>query len=409
MTPLHFFSGRLRDDPFTVYEAVRAEPGLHRSPVGIWVVARYDDVRSVLLSPSFSSAHWVAEDGTEASAKSGMFAPRRRSHDGRNAADSMRHWALFTDAPKHTRLRRALVPLINARVASSVRPNLARIVDDVLDGVGSHELVDLVPAFASEVPKRVAHHLVGYPDDDAQRVATWATDVALALEPLLDRATTDRVERSICDFTSYVEALVDDRRQHPRDDLVSDLIATQHANGLGDDEVVALVVLTIGAAQTTTASFLATATHQLLSQPEQLARVHASGDWRRANEEALRIDGPAQMTMRRATTDQVVAGQLVRAGEPVLVVLGAANRDATVFPDPDTFRVDREDNRHLGFSAGPHTCPGAALAHAQGEAALPAVFGRFGSTASLAGAPTWEPHMAIRTMHALPTRLGARS
>ncbi len=316
----------------------------------------------------------------------------------------MRAWLPFTDPPHQTALRRALAGPLRTQLTNRLRPEIEGIVAEVVHALPAGSPIDVVDAFARVVPQRVAGTLLDISADEAAAVAAWATDVGRSLSPFLGRADLARIEGSIVALTAFVERLIDARRASPGADIVSDLIEAQTTLDLTDADLVGLVLFTLAASQETSTAVLAAAVHLLAHHPEQLEQARAAGAWRQVADEAMRLESPVQMTMRRATEDQEVGGARLPAGSHVLVVLGAANRDEAAFEQTDQFVVDRPENPHLAFGAGPHTCPGAAIAHTELQAALEALFDRFHEVTA-AGEPTWESSLTLRSMRSLPVRL----
>lgn len=399
-----FFSRRLREDPYTVYEQLRAEPGLHRSPVGPWVAGRSEDVRAILTCPAASSRVWAlaAEDGPDA--RRALFAPPRVDDVRGRVAQRMQAWLPFTDAPRQTLLRRALSAPLRVQMAERVRPSIERWVADIVDALPARSPIDLVGAFARAVPQQLTSKLLDLDPVDAERVATWSMEAGRALSPFLGRSDLARIETSLELLDRFVDDLITARRARPGDDLVSDLVRAQSAHGLDDDDLHGLVLFTLAASQETTQAVLAASVLLLAEQPGLLDEVRATDGWRAAANEAMRLQSPVQMTMRRVTEPTTIAGTDLPEGAHVLIVLGSANRDEQAFSEPTHARLDRPDDRHLAFGAGPHTCPGASLAQLEIEVALRALHGRF-DRAELVGEPLWETSLTLRSLRRLPVSL----
>jgi cytochrome P450 len=409
---VRFFSRRLRVDPYGAYAELRTAPGPHRSPVGAWVVGRYDDVRTMLTSPRSSSQVWMlADEPTDEDASPpgprSLFGPRRGDPTSERAAHLMRDWLPLTDPPQHPRLRRALAGALTDQLTGRMRTAIDEIVTEVVQRLPDGEPVDLVEAFAREVPQRVTAALIGIPETEVAAVAGWSVDVGRALSPFLSRTELVGVEASLSKLQEYVEGLVSRRRSDPGDDLVSGLLDAQAEHELSDAELASLVLFVLAASQETTSAALAAAVHLLATHPAALGAVQTSGRWRDAVEEALRFESPVQMTLRRLTADEQVGEVTVPAGAHVVVVLGAANRDPAAFPEPERFDPGRGGRAHLAFGVGPHACPGAAIAQVELQAALRGLFDEFDSV-QLDGEPELEPSLTMRSRRRLPVRLHRR-
>jgi hypothetical protein len=402
MSALNFFSRQLREDPLRTYERARAEPGLHRTPVGTWVASRFDDVRQVLTSPAASSRVWAMAATPSDSGSGPLFDPSDRAHA---VTELMRHWLPFTDAPQHTALRRALREPLR-RHAARLRPIIDDIVAEEVHHLPRTGVVDVATSIARQVPQRVGGALLGLSAEQAEIVAPWSADAARALSPFIGRRDLARIHASCAALTSFASDLVAERRARPADDLVSDLVAAQPEHGLSDADVAALVLFVIVASQETTSAVLASALHLLAGDQARLDELRSSGAWRAAAEESMRLHSPVQMTMRRMTTAVDVGGTHVAAGDHVLAVLASGNRDPEAFTDPDTFDLQRPSApSHLAFGAGAHQCPGAAIAHLELESALRAITDRSPRILP-AGEPTWQWSLTLRSLSSLPIRFG---
>jgi cytochrome P450 len=160
----------------------------------------------------------------------------------------------------------------------------------------------------------------------------------------------------------------------------------------------------VAASQETSAAALAASVHLLATHPAALDAVRRTGRWREAADEALRLESPVQMTMRSVEESVTVGGSALASGDHVLAVLASANRDDTTFADPDRFDPERDPATHVAFGAGPHACPGAAIAHLELEVALAALFQRFGAI-TIEADPRWETSLTLRSMRSLVVRL----
>jgi cytochrome P450 len=209
-----------------------------------------------------------------------------------------------------------------------------------------------------------------------------------------------------------MRSLVADKRRTPGDDVLGSLIAAQEGDDrLTDEEIVQQVVLLYTAGHETTVNLIANALAHLLRAPDQLARLRDDPSLdTNATEEALRLDGPATMTERRATVAFDVGGQRVEPGDVVVLGLAAADRDPRKWGSTavrlDVARPDARD--HVAFGGGPHYCLGAALARLEASIAIPAIVRRFPDL-ELADVPCWEPRLIARVLRALPVRLRART
>jgi cytochrome P450 len=218
------------------------------------------------------------------------------------------------------------------------------------------------------------------------------------------------IQRTVLEFAAFVRMLLDERRRAPVDppDLLTAL-AQASGDRLTDDERVASVILLVTAGHVTTTDLIGNGTLALLRHPQQAAEFRAgAGDRAFAEsvvEELLRLESPIQMTARLVREDLTIDAKRIRAGEWVLMWLGAANRDAARFECPEELHLSRSDNRHVSFGSGAHFCLGASMARMQAQVALPALFQRFPEM-RLKDAPlVWEQQPAFRGLNSLVVQL----
>jgi cytochrome P450 len=388
------FLPEYRADPYPLYHKLRQLDPVHRSPDGAWVVTRHVDATAVLRDPRFSSnpSHLGGE----------------RPRVGPRRLDSK--VLLFLDAPDHTRLRSLVSKAFTPAVVRRLRPRVEELVAGLLDRARERGSIELIADLAYPLPVAVICELLGVPEADRGSFGSWSSDASRLLDRDLDldEATVERGTAAIVAFTEYFGGLVQQRKQDPRDDLASGLIAVEEAGErLSWEELFATIILMFLAGHETTVNLIGNGMLALLRHPEQLERLRrdpALGPT--AVEEVLRYESPVHVTARIATVDLEVGGVPVGAGEQVIVAVAAANRDPAVFADPDQLDVGRRDNRHLSFSAGMHYCLGAALARLEGEVAFGALLREFETIELADPEPSLRDHFVLRGLRSLPLRLG---
>ncbi|MYY12386.1 cytochrome P450 [Streptomyces sp. SID4919] len=369
------------------YERVRDQPGLLRvrMPYGepAWLVTRYADARLVLGDQRFSRAAAAARD-------------EPRQSEGR--ADG---GILSMDPPDHTRLRSLVAGAFTARRAEKLRPQVRELTAGLLDALeAAGPPADLVDRFALPLPVAVICRLLGVPTEDRPRFRVWS-DAALSTSSL----TAAEFKANREELRAYMAGLIELHRQEPRDDLMTTLIeARDGGDRLSEAELIDLCVAVLVAGHETTASQIPNFVLTLLDHPDQLARLRARPELvPDAVEELLRFVplGSGAAAPRYATEDIEVGGTLVRAGTPVLVAAGAANRDALRFTAPGVLDIARAGNQHLGFGHGVHHCLGASLARMELQEAVGALLARFPGL-RLAGDVTWKSEMLVRGPRVMP-------
>ncbi|MEE1749818.1 cytochrome P450 [Streptomyces sp. NPDC007076] len=369
------------------YERVRDQSGLLRVqlPYGepAWLVTRYADARLVLGDQRFSRA-------------------AAASHDEPRQSEGQRDGGILgMDPPDHTRLRSLVAKAFTVRQVEKLRPQVRELTAALLDEMETAgPPADLVDLFALPLPVAVICRMLGVPTEDRPRFRVWSDD-ALSTSSL----TAEEFDASRAELRAYMAGLIDQHRQAPQDDLMTALIeARDDGDRLSELELIDLCVGILVAGHETTASQIPNFVLTLLDHPDQLARLRAEPELvPNAVEELLRFVplGSGAGQPRYATEDIEVGGTLVRAGSPVLVAVGAANRDALRFSAPGVLDIAREGNQHLGFGHGVHHCLGAPLARLELQEALSALITRFPEL-RLAGDVTWKSEMLVRGPRVMP-------
>jgi cytochrome P450 len=311
---------------------------------------------------------------------------------------------LMLNPPQHTRLRRLVSRSFTAQRVAGMRDAITRIADELCEPLsGTVEFVDSV---AFPFPVTVIGELLGIPAADRAMfqplVRAW-TSVLEILNPL----AVDTADAAAVEIQSYLGELVRARRERPADDLISALVAVEDdEHQLSEEELVTMAALILAAGFETTTGLLANGFLTLLREPHQAARLRREPELARsAVEELLRYDAPVQILYGRTATEDMLVGELpVRAGQRLINLLGAANRDPRQFSEPDELRLDRDEGPGLSFGGGIHHCLGAALARLEGQVMLPMLLRRYPG-ASVAGAPVRRSGLMIRGYTSLPIAL----
>ncbi len=401
------FDPSFRADPYPFYDALREHDPVHVSPFGFTVLTRYDDVARTLRGAEF--ARDIEANVTERPEDPRRFRrdrQRQRIEDG-TAAKSI----LNLDPPDHTRLRRLVSQAFTPTAIERLRPRVQQLVDDVLDVAADRGSMELVEELAFPVPFQVISDLLDIPTDRSDDVRAWSQVLTAGLEPTVDDDTLDQAEQAGIAMGAYLGEIIEHRRQHLGDDLLSALIQVEESGDrLTPAELRTFVILLYVAGHETTVNLIGNGTLALLRNPDQLRRWAADPSLdTNAIDELLRFDGPVQQTVRVPTVDvtyEGLAGEIVvPKGTLVMTVLGAASHDPGVFDAPNDLRLDRPNaNRHLGFAAGVHYCLGASLAKLEASTAITSLIRRFPDV-QLAGEPGWRDRLTIRGVDHLPLSL----
>ena len=383
-------------DPYPVFAALREQGPVHRHDgMNLHVAVSHAACDAVLRDRSLGRI-WKDREPAE------QFPAFNMLH---------RTSILENEPPTHTRLRRLVAGAFGRGHVERMRPWIGELADrlvadlvDRLDG-GSADLIEHV---AEPVPVEVIAELLNVPAADRHHLRPWSNAIVKMYEYGLAEERRREAEEASAAFVGYLRGLVADRRAHPReDDMVSDLVAASDgADRLTEDEVVGTCVLLLMAGHEATVNVVGNGMLAMLRHRDQWERVVADPALvPSAAEEMTRFDSSLQLFERTATRDVEVAGTVVREGEKIAALLGAANRDPVVFADPERFDVGRTPNPHLGFGAGIHFCLGAPLARVEIQSVLAALRTRLPGIV-LAQEPQRRPEFVIRGLRALDVAAG---
>ncbi|MFF5167217.1 cytochrome P450 [[Kitasatospora] papulosa] len=354
---------RFLQDPYPTYAAMRSACPVQAVPSGSggrlsYLVTGYAEAREALADVRLSKDTSAFFAGKES---------KRRLHP------AVAHNMLSSDPPEHTRLRKLVTKAFTTGAVAELRPFIARVTDDLLDQWPVGEPFDFVTGLAVPLPVIVICELLGVPDEDRPDIQRWSGELFAAGQP----EVIDAASHSLAD---YMTDLIAAKRRRPGKSLLDRLISARDGHDrLSEEELVSLAVLLLVAGHETTTNFLGNATLSLLQHPAELDRLRQNpDDIPTVLDELLRFDSPVSTATFRYTTEAITLGGTdIPTGAPVLVALGAANRDPERFPSPDQLDANRDAAGHLAFGHGIHRCVGAPLAKAEAEIALRAVLTRF--------------------------------
>jgi cytochrome P450 len=383
-------------DPYPAYARWRAERPVARPRERLYVLSRFTDCEAVLADPAFGR---VEEDGAG-------LAPGQAQAAASGAAGPNARSMLRLNPPDHTRLRRLVSRAFTPATVRELSPRIATLTAELLDGArgGPRERFDLISALALPLPVAVISELLGIPPGDRPRLVTWSAALIRALDPGFLITDEERLRQRAArdDFAAYLRGLLPARRRSPGGDLISALIGVHDSGAsLTEDELIGMCMLLLIAGHETTRSLIGGAVLALLGHPAELAALAAEPSLaEQAVEEVLRYDPPVQMLTRFALRSAEVAGVTVPAGSFVLMLAGAANRDAALCADPDRFSVRREARHHLAFGHGIHFCLGAPLARLEAAIALRQLLPLL-PRLRISGEPEWKPNTVLRGLEHL--------
>lgn len=378
----------VRSDPYARYAELRETP-IERQPDGTFVVSSYDAVEAFFHDPR------VTSDMTKRARPSG--GGEDMGGEGEKAPPPKVDLSRF-DPPQHDRLRRLAMrqfgPPHKPRFVYDLQGSLAEIVDGLIDDLPKEGgEVDLIEKFAFPYPVEVIVKLLGVPQEDKPKIAEWGhilSEPAEAEGGGSLEAGEAAINKLFSELNGYMAGLIKKHRADPGDDMLSGLMKDDGPDGrMGEDDLIATATLLLTAGHETTVNLIGNGSLLLLRRPDLRERVVNEPEYViRFVEEVLRCESPVQhMPQRSALTDIEFMGTKIPKGSPIVLMIGAANRDDKRFPDADTFDADRPDNQHLGFGSGEHNCFGAPLARLEAHIAFRKLFSRLKNPQLLADPP----------------------
>jgi cytochrome P450 len=388
------FGPKMLADPYRYYARLRSWDPVHWvDQVGGWVVTRYADIVKVLRSPQASSERTTAGAQMVGPQFKGLFEVRSQS-------------MLNSDPPRHTRLRLLVNKAFTPKTVEQLAPFIHSFVDKVLTGALARGRMDLMAELAFPLPATVIAELLGVPPEDRERFKKWSDDTTAVIGNIPSNLSPEILRRSMVsmdELKDYFRAIIAQRRIGPRDDLLSALVkAQEEGDRLSDEELLANSVLLLNAGHETTTNLIGNGTYALLRHPDQMKRLRNDLTLIPTGiEELLRYDSPVQFTTRILKADMELSGKAVRAGQMVLLLLGAANRDPEQFPDPDRLDVGRADNKHVAFGLGSHFCLGAPLARLEGRIVFEQLLRRLPNLRLEGPVPKYRKNFNLRGLETL--------
>jgi cytochrome P450 len=321
---------------------------------------------------------------------------------------------LGSDPPEHTRLRSLVNKAFTPRIVSRLEPRMREIARELMDDALAQGEVDLVQALTYPLPVVVIAEIIGIPAEDRARFKRWSDQAIANLGVVffggIEPERLARQRQLFDEMRAYFIPLAERRRSDPREDLLTGLVRAEHEGSrLSHDEMLSMLVLLLVAGNETTTTLIGNAALELLAHPEAEERLRAEpGLLPGAIDEVLRYSSPVQFDPRRVARDVELCGVKLRADDVVLCWLGSANRDESVFAEPERFDVARRPNPHLAFGFGPHHCLGHNLARLEAQVAIGELLARTRSFERSDDAQLpLHPSPVFRAVTKLPLRLHA--
>jgi hypothetical protein len=381
-------------DPYPTYHYLREHHPVMRLPgMDLWVLTRYDDIQAGLKDKRLGHTFGQSKEA---------IAEMEANPSIRSLSDTM----LLKNPPDHMRLRGLVAKTFTAKRLENMRARIRAIANELIDSMIESGQGDLVLGFTHPLPVIVICDLLGVPESDRPRFTEGSQVSGRIIDPtpMTDEELAEANQRTL-ETNAYFEALCEERRKSPQDDLITALVQSETEHGkLSKEELTANITLLFGAGHETTVNLMGNALLALYRNREQLALLKSDFSLMpNAVDEFLRYDSSVQLTGRDTLTDVEIGGERIPKGHEVLFLLGAANRDPAVFEDPDRLNIERQDLKPASFGGGIHLCLGAPLARMEAAEALPLLLTRLPELElDEIENPTWKQTITLRGPSELP-------
>jgi len=347
-------------NPYAFYDAARAHgPFFHWEEYGMLATGDWAAVNAILRNRKF---------GREALPEKAQAIPEHLKPFYAVEAHSM----LELEPPRHTRLRNLVLRAFTSRRIAALQPEIEQLAHELIDAFPSVEF-DLLTHFGQKLPVIIIARLLGVPETMSDDLLKWSRAMVGMYMAGRTREAEDRAVKATEAFVSFLRSYIDARRQDPRDDLITELIAAEEAGEkLSTDELISTCILLLNAGHEATVHTIGNGVKTLLQTGTRITKENVSN----CVEEILRYDPALHMFTRWAYEEVEILGQKFQRGDQVALLLAAANRDPRVWPQPQVFDINRELKPSASFGAGLHFCVGAPLARLELCTALPILFER---------------------------------
>lgn len=396
------FDAGFIENPYPTYQHMLANGRAHWADMqgGAWLFTHYQDIAALLRDPRLSAE------------RSGGylqgFTPEQQESLQPFYRITLR-WLVSMDGDPHLRLRRLLSKGFTPRTIESLRPDIQRLTDELLDQMivegRATGRVELMRAFAHQLPALVIADMLGVPREDQGKFVEWSDKLASFISDMSPTyETAMRGQQGLLAMVDYFRVIVAERRQRPANDLISLLIQVEEQGDvLTEDELIGQCVLFLFAGHETTRNLIGNGVLALLQHPEQYALLQREPELiKSAVDEMVRYNSPVQLAARTAREDFEFAGVEIKQGQMVMMLVGAANWDPEAFAQPERFDITRSGMRAMSFGHGAHICIGMALALLEAQIAITTLVQRLPNLQLVDATPDWSPNFVLRGLHRLP-------
>ncbi|ALZ61632.1 Cytochrome P450 107B1 [Bacillus cereus] len=394
---INLASAQFKEDAYEIYkESRKKQPILFVNQVEIgkeWLITRYEDALPLLKD------NRLKKDWTNVFSQD-----TKNMYLSVDNSDHLTTHMLNSDPPNHSRLRSLVQKAFTPKMIAQLDGRIQRIADDLISNIERKGTLNLVDDYSFPLPIIVISEMLGIPKEDQAKFRIWSHAVIASPETPEEIKET---EKQLSEFITYLQYLVDIKRKEPKEDLVSALIlAESEGHKLSARELYSMIMLLIVAGHETTVNLITNTVLALLENPNQLQLLKDNPKLiDSAIEEGLRYYSPVEVTTARWAAEPFqIHHQTIQKGDMVIIALASANRDETVFENPEIFNITRENNRHIAFGHGSHFCLGAPLARLEAKIAITTLFNRMPELQIKGNREEikWQGNYLMRSLEELP-------
>ncbi|EEK50569.1 cytochrome P450 [Bacillus cereus ATCC 10876] len=394
---INLASAQFKEDAYEIYkESRKKQPILFVNQVEIgkeWLITRYEDALP-LLKDNRLKKDWTNVFSQDI----------KNMYLSVDNSDHLTTHMLNSDPPNHNRLRSLVQKAFTPKMIAQLDKRIERIADDLISDIERKGTLNLVDDYSFPLPIIVISEMLGIPKEDQAKFRIWSHAVIASPETPEEIKET---EKQLSEFITYLQYLVDIKRKEPKEDLVSALIlAESEGHKLSARELYSMIMLLIVAGHETTVNLITNTVLALLENPNQLQLLKENPKLiDAAIEEGLRYYSPVEVTTARWAAEPFqIHDRTIEKGDMVVIALASANRDETVFENPEVFDITRENNRHIAFGHGSHFCLGAPLARLEAKIAITTLFNRMPELQIKGDREEikWQGNYLMRSLEELP-------
>lgn len=394
---INLASAQFKEDAYEIYkESRKKQPILFVNQVEIgkeWLITRYEDALP-LLKDNRLKKDWTNVFSQDV----------KNMYLSVDNSDHLTTHMLNSDPPNHSRLRSLVQKAFTPKMIAQLDGRIERIADDLISDIERKGTLNLVDDYSFPLPIIVISEMLGIPKEDQAKFRIWSHAVIASPETPEEIKET---EKQLSEFITYLQYLVDIKRKEPKEDLVSALIlAESEGHKLSARELHSMIMLLIVAGHETTVNLITNTVLALLENPNQLQLLKDNPKLiDSAIEEGLRYYSPVEVTTARWAAEPFqIHDRTIEKGDMVVIALASANRDETIFENPEVFDITRENNRHIAFGHGSHFCLGAPLARLEAKIAITTLFDRMPELKIKGNREEikWQGNYLMRSLEELP-------